>query len=95
MHEIYDSCTFLCFYFVCGVCVCARFSFVCSSYNCHKASVVVRKSNLCKHMSWWWVASELMWKEVLEHSCSFFFFFCWFLEEDMTRVQMPVRIHFI
>lgn len=76
MHEIYDSCTFLCFYFVCGVCVCARFTFVCSSYNCHKESVVVRKSNLCKHMSWWWVASlSLCGKKSSSILAVFFFFF--------------------
>lgn len=61
---------------LCVVCVCARFTFVCSSYNCHKESVVVRKSNLCKHMSWWWVASlSLCGKKSSSILAVFFFFF--------------------
>lgn len=74
----HHSCTFSFVHTLCVVCVCvcARFTFLCPSCGRHKASVVVRKSNLCKHSSWWWVVSlslcERSPRAFLQ--CSFFFF---------------------
>lgn len=69
------------------VCLCTRFTFACPSYNCHKASVVVRKSNLCKHSRFGGGWPLRAYVERSPRAFLQFFFLCWFLEEDVTRVQ--------